>query len=93
MQLQVHVLPRKMLGVSTFGLAVKLLQWLPTRMVDKFLVIMARMIIGDTEKFGLKRPKVGPLELKNTTGKTPVLDVGASTLIKNSRIKVVISSF
>ncbi|XP_074568750.1 indole-3-pyruvate monooxygenase YUCCA8-like [Curcuma longa] len=86
---EVHVLPRKMLGVSTFGLAMKLLQWLPTRMVDKFLVIMAKMIIGDTEKFGLKRPKAGPLELKNTIGKTPVLDVGACTLIKNSRIKIV----
>lgn len=61
-------------------------------MVDKFLVIMAKMIIGDTEKFGLKRPKAGPLELKNTIGKTPVLDVGACTLIKNSRIKVAITS-
>lgn len=66
----------------------KLLKWLPTKVVDRFLLIMAKMMIGDTEKYGLKRPKVGPLELKNTTGKTPVLDVGALSLIKDERIKV-----
>ncbi|RZR74715.1 hypothetical protein BHM03_00041570 [Ensete ventricosum] len=45
--------------------------------------------VRDTEKYGLKRPKVGPLELKNTTGKTPVLDVGALSLIRDERIKIV----
>lgn len=81
-------MPREMLGTSTFGVAMKLLKWLPTKVVDRFLLIMAKMMIGDTEKYGLKRPKVGPLELKNTTGKTPVLDVGALSLIKDERIKV-----
>lgn len=87
---QVHVLPREMLGTSTFGVAMRLLKWLPTRVVDRFLLIMAKMIIGDTEKYGLKRPKMGPLELKNKTGKTPVLDVGALSLIKAGKIKVVL---
>ncbi|WOL17017.1 hypothetical protein Cni_G25806 [Canna indica] len=85
----VHILPREMLGSSTFGVAMKLLKWLPTRLVDRFLLIMAKMIIGDTEKYGLRRPKMGPLELKNTTGKTPVLDVGALSLTKAGRIKIV----
>ncbi|CAL9152830.1 unnamed protein product [Musa hybrid cultivar] len=85
----VHILPREMLGTSTFGVAMKLLRWLPTKVVDRFLLIMAKMMIGDTEKYGLKRPKVGPLELKNTTGKTPVLDVGALSRIKDERIKIV----
>ncbi|KAJ8486603.1 hypothetical protein OPV22_019088 [Ensete ventricosum] len=85
----VHILPREMLGTSTFGVAMKLLKWLPTQVVDRFLLIMAKMMIGDTEKYGLKRPKVGPLELKNTTGKTPVLDVGALSLIRDERIKIV----
>ncbi|XP_065001791.1 indole-3-pyruvate monooxygenase YUCCA8-like [Musa acuminata AAA Group] len=85
----VHVLPREMLGTSTFGVAMRLLKWLPTRVVDRFLLIMAKMIIGDTEKYGLKRPKMGPLELKNKTGKTPVLDVGALSLIKAGKIKTV----
>lgn len=88
---QVHVLPREMLGASTFSVAMRLLKWLPTRLVDRFLLIAAKMIVGDTAKYGLKRPKMGPLELKETTGKTPVLDAGALSLIKQGRIKVVLT--
>jgi indole-3-pyruvate monooxygenase len=46
------------------------------------------MVLGDTEKYGLKRPKLGPLEIKNITGKSPVLDVGSWSLIKSGNIKV-----
>ncbi|KAL5209108.1 hypothetical protein ABZP36_004731 [Zizania latifolia] len=85
----VHVLPREMFGASTFGIAMKLLRWLPIQMVDRFLLLVAKMILGDTEKYGLKRPKLGPLEIKNITGKSPVLDVGAWSLIKSGNIKIV----
>ncbi|KAF7138220.1 hypothetical protein RHSIM_Rhsim07G0156100 [Rhododendron simsii] len=44
---------------------------------------------GNTDKLGLWRPKTGPIELKNATGKTPVLDVGALSQIKSGKIKVV----
>ena len=77
-----------MLGTSTFELAMKLLNWLPLKLVDRFLLMMTKMMVGDAEKCGLKRPKVGPLELKMTTGKTPVLDVGALSLIKKGSIRV-----
>ncbi|KAM0826403.1 hypothetical protein ACQ4PT_068907 [Festuca glaucescens] len=85
----VHVLPREMLGTSTFGIAMNLLRWLPVKLVDRFLLLVAKMILGDTEKYGLKRPKLGPLEIKGVTGKSPVLDVGAWSLIKSGDIKVV----
>ncbi|KAJ1687059.1 hypothetical protein LUZ63_018449 [Rhynchospora breviuscula] len=85
----IHILPRDMFGVSTFDLAVKLLKGLPVKLVDQFLVLASKMILGDTEKYGLRRPKVGPLERKNITGKSPVLDVGALSLIKSGKIKVV----
>ncbi|KAJ4767496.1 Flavin-containing monooxygenase [Rhynchospora pubera] len=78
-----------MFGVSTFDLAVKLLKGLPVKLVDQFLVLASKMILGDAEKYGLRRPKVGPLEIKNITGKSPVLDVGALSLIKSGKIKVV----
>ncbi|KAJ0985627.1 hypothetical protein J5N97_003983 [Dioscorea zingiberensis] len=84
----VHVLPREMLGFSTFGVAMALLKCLPLRLVDKFLLAMAQLILGDTDKLGLRRPKAGPIELKNLTGKTPVLDVGALSHIKSGHIKV-----
>ncbi|CAM8886285.1 unnamed protein product [Rhodiola kirilowii] len=84
----VHVLPREMLGRSTFGLSMWLLKWLPMRLVDRFLLIMSWLAFGDTSKLGLVRPKLGPLELKNVAGKTPVLDVGTLAKIKRGHIKV-----
>ncbi|KAI6680122.1 hypothetical protein NL676_034003 [Syzygium grande] len=87
----VHVLPREMFGFSTFGIAMSLLKWLPLRMVDKLLLVMANLVLGNTDHLGLRRPKTGPIELKNITGKTPVLDVGALSHIKSGNIKVMAS--
>ncbi|CAL9200581.1 unnamed protein product [Musa hybrid cultivar] len=85
----VHVLPRETLGRSTFELAVSLMKWLPLKMVDRVLLALSWMTLGNIEKLGIKRPSQGPLELKNTQGKTPVLDIGALSKIKSGEIKVV----
>ncbi|KAL4278207.1 hypothetical protein GQ457_03G045440 [Hibiscus cannabinus] len=84
----VHVLPREMFGFSTFGIAMALLKWFPLKMVDKFLLLVSNFILGNTDQMGLRRPKTGPIELKNVTGKTPVLDAGALSQIKSGKIKV-----
>lgn len=84
----VHILPQQMFGKSTFGLSLSLLNWFPMRLVDKFLLLMSHLILGDTAQFGLNRPKIGPLELKNLCGKTPVLDFGTLAHIKSGKIKV-----
>ncbi|KAA8521782.1 hypothetical protein F0562_012455 [Nyssa sinensis] len=84
----VHVLPQQMLGRSTFGLSMWLLKWLPMRLVDRFLLIVSWLMLGDTARFGLDRPRLGPLELKNLSGKTPVLDVGTLAKIKSGDIKI-----
>ncbi|XP_072986296.1 probable indole-3-pyruvate monooxygenase YUCCA9 [Typha latifolia] len=85
----VHVLPREVLGKSTFEMAVLLMRWLPLWLVDKILVVLAWFVLGNLARFGLRRPSVGPLELKNTQGRTPVLDIGALSKIKSGDIKVV----
>ncbi|XP_051141589.1 probable indole-3-pyruvate monooxygenase YUCCA8 [Andrographis paniculata] len=85
----VHVLPREVLGKSTFELAMLMLKWLPLWLVDKILLFLAWMILGNIEKYGLKRPPTGPLELKNTQGKTPVLDIGSLDKIRSKEIQVV----
>ncbi|KDP32299.1 hypothetical protein JCGZ_13224 [Jatropha curcas] len=84
----VHVLPREMFGMSTFGIAMALLKWFPLKLVDKFLLLVASFTLGNTDQLGLRRPKTGPIELKNVTGKTPVLDVGALSQIRSGKIKV-----
>lgn len=83
------MLPRETLGRSTFELAVSLMKWLPLKMVDRVLLALSWMTLGNIEKLGIKRPSQGPLELKNTQGKTPVLDIGALSKIKSGEIKVV----
>lgn len=83
-----HVLPQEMLGRSTFGLSMWLLKWFPVRLADRILLFISRFVIGNTENLGLVRPEIGPLELKVTTGKTPVLDVGTLDKIRTGKIKV-----
>ncbi|KVH93899.1 Flavin monooxygenase-like protein [Cynara cardunculus var. scolymus] len=90
---KLHVLPQEMLGRSTFGLSMWLLKWFPIRVVDRILLFASHFMIGDTDRLGLNRPKLGPLELKNISGKTPVLDVGTLAKIRSGDIKVPISFF
>lgn len=60
------------------------------RLVDNFLLLVSRLMFGDTAQFGINRPQRGPLELKSMTGKTPVLDIGTLAKIKTGHIKVLI---
>ncbi|KAM0834927.1 hypothetical protein ACQ4PT_063277 [Festuca glaucescens] len=87
----VHVLPREMLGVATFSVAAFLLRFLPLRLVDRLLVLLAGLFLGnDLPRLGLRRPATGgPLELKNSSGRTPVLDIGALEKIRAGEIAVV----
>ncbi|KAJ0245096.1 indole-3-pyruvate monooxygenase YUCCA7 [Hirschfeldia incana] len=85
----VHVLPREILGKSTFELGVTMMKYMPVWLADKTLLLLARIVLGNTDKYGLKRPKLGPLELKNKEGKTPVLDIGALPKIRSGKIKIV----
>ncbi|KAK4482371.1 hypothetical protein RD792_009524 [Penstemon davidsonii] len=85
----IHVLPREVFGKSTFELAMLMLKWLPLWLVDKMMLIFAWMVLGNTENYGLKRPVIGPLALKNSQGKTPVLDIGALERIRSGEIRVV----
>lgn len=67
-----------------------LLKWFPVRIVDQLLLFISRCMLGDTSLLGLTRPKLGPLELKGISGKTPVLDVGTLAKIRSGDIKVLL---
>ncbi|TVU22949.1 hypothetical protein EJB05_32671, partial [Eragrostis curvula] len=84
----VHVLPREIIGYSTFGLSALLLRWLPIHVVDRIILLLSRLVLGDTARLGIPRPSVGPMELKKVSGKTPVLDVGTIDKIKSGDIRV-----
>ena len=82
------MLPREMFGRSTFIMGMKLSKIFPLRFVDQLLIAYSHIKFGDTSKYGLRRPKIGPLELKNKMGKTPILDVGTFSKIQKGDIKV-----
>lgn len=82
-------MPREVMGKSTFELAMKMLAWLPLWLVDKILLVLCWFVLGNIEKYGLKRPEMGPMELKSAKGKTPVLDIGALEKIRSGKIDVV----
>lgn len=77
-----------MLGKSTIALSMHLIKWLPLRFVDWLLILSSWLIHGDTSRRGIVRPKTGPLQLKEATGRTPVLDVGSMAKINTGEIKV-----
>ncbi|PWZ55135.1 Indole-3-pyruvate monooxygenase YUCCA6 [Zea mays] len=83
-----HILPREIMGLSTFTLSVWLLKFLNVKIVDQILLLLARLILGDTKYIGISRPTLGPMELKSLSSKTPVLDVGTISKIKSGDIKV-----
>ncbi|KAK3124164.1 hypothetical protein QOZ80_8AG0641390 [Eleusine coracana subsp. coracana] len=85
----VHVLPREVMGKSTFEMSLAMARWLPLWIVDRILLAMADLKLGDVERYGLRRPSLGPMELKKKKGKTPVLDIGALARIRSGHIKVV----
>ena len=58
------------------------------RLVDFILVVLAYFVFGDLSKYGIVRPNVGPLLLKSKTGRSAVIDVGTTKLIKKGDIKV-----
>ncbi|WCJ38179.1 Flavin-binding monooxygenase family protein [Euphorbia peplus] len=85
----VHVLPREIFGKSTFEVTVLLMSWLPLWLVDKLMLILSWLVLGSIEKYGIKRPEMGPLTYKAAHGKTPVLDIGALEKIKSGDINIV----
>ena len=83
-------MPREIFGRSTFDWAMMMMKWLPIWLVDKILLALTWFILGDLEKYGIKKPSIGPMELKiKDDGKTPVLDIGALEKIRSGGIKVV----
>ncbi|CAL4990120.1 unnamed protein product [Urochloa decumbens] len=79
----VHVVTKEIIRLGMI-----LVQHKPMDVVDDLLVRLSNFVFGDLSRHGIVRPKVGPLLLKEKTGRSAVIDVGTVTLIKNGTIKV-----
>lgn len=83
----VNVLPREILGVPIVA-AGRLTGLLPPRAADRINAPLLRLVLGDLQPFGLRRPPYGPLTQIATTGRTPLIDVGTIEAIKTGRIAI-----
>jgi NADPH-dependent glutamate synthase beta subunit-like oxidoreductase len=83
-----HVLPRDLLGRPSQKTAVALSRFsIDTR--DRLIVPMLRIAVGDLSRYGIVRPKEGPIRLFADQGRVPMLDIGTIAMIKAGRITVV----
>ncbi|KAF7045479.1 hypothetical protein CFC21_054582 [Triticum aestivum] len=79
----IHVMTKELIR-----LGMTLARRLPLNLVDTLLVMAANLIFGDLSRYGIRRPKMGPMILKSETGQSAVIDVGTVGLIKKGIIKV-----
>ncbi|VAI40491.1 unnamed protein product [Triticum turgidum subsp. durum] len=79
----IHVMTKELIR-----LGMTLVHYLPLKMIDGLLLMMANAVFGDLSRHGITRPEKGPFVLKSETGRSPVIDVGTIGLIKKDKIKV-----
>jgi hypothetical protein len=61
---------------------------LPYKLADKLSLPLRDFVIGDLSPWGIHRPKAGPVELLETRGRVPLIDIGTIALIKQGAITV-----
>lgn len=83
----VNVLPREILGVPIVA-AGRLTRLLPPHIADKVNAPLLRLVLGNVEALGFRRPPYGPLTQIARTGRIPLIDVGTIGAIRAGRIAV-----
>jgi thioredoxin reductase len=83
----VHVVPRDIWGRPSQETTV-MLSRLPARARDLIVSPILRLAVGDLSRWGIVRPRRGPTQLIEETGRIPMLDVGTIAQVKAGRIRV-----
>ncbi|XP_024980946.1 probable indole-3-pyruvate monooxygenase YUCCA10 [Cynara cardunculus var. scolymus] len=82
----IHITPRWSIN---FGFKLMThIKFIPWHWVDSFLVLTSKVMYGNLTKYGIQRPKEGPLFLKARYNRYPVIDVGTAKKIKSGEIQV-----
>ena len=81
--MQLHLVTKEIWHV-----AMTLYRYLPLWLIDHIVLLMCRVVFGDTSRYGLRRPAIGPFPMKINTPAYPVVDVGTFAKIKTGEIQV-----
>ncbi|KAF7072609.1 hypothetical protein CFC21_077715 [Triticum aestivum] len=71
-----------------WNVAMTLYRYLPLWLIDRIVLFMCSVVFGDTSRYGLRRPAIGPFSMKIHTPAYPVVDVGTYAKIKTGEIQV-----
>ena len=83
----INVIPRDILGIPVLKLGI-LMSHLPPSFADKINKPLMDILVGDINKYGLKKLPYGPMEQIARDHSIPLLDIGTMSLIKQGLIKV-----
>ena len=83
----VNVVRRDILGVPVAVVA-RITRLLPPRLADAVSGTLQRIVVGDLERYGLRKPDYGPMAQIARTGRIPLIDVGTIGAIKAGHIAV-----
>jgi indole-3-pyruvate monooxygenase len=83
----VNVIPRDVFGIPVLTLS-RIMSPLPPRVADLLGAPLARWIVGDISKLGLKKMAYGPIEQVHRDASAPVLDIGTIGHIRKGHIRI-----
>ncbi|PKU81287.1 putative indole-3-pyruvate monooxygenase YUCCA10 [Dendrobium catenatum] len=69
-------------------IALVLMKILPINLADSIVLFLCYLCFGNTSKYGLQRPRKGPIYLKINSPTYPVVDAGTFSKIKSGQIEV-----
>ncbi|MCA9638091.1 MAG: NAD(P)/FAD-dependent oxidoreductase [Myxococcales bacterium] len=85
----VHVVPRDLLGLPAQITSLRIMQHLPPKLADKITLSLLRFVVGDLSRWGIRRPKLGPVSQVLREKQIPLIDVGTVALIRQGKIVVI----
>lgn len=83
----VNVIPRDLFGIPILAIGI-LQSKLPPRWADALNAPLLRAVIGDLERYGLRRAPQGPITQIRRNARVPLIDVGTIRLIKGGQVEV-----
>ena len=83
----VNIVPRDFLGIPTQLTSIRIRR-LPIKLADAAARLMSRLAFGDLARYGLERPRLGPLTAFKLHRRVPLIDVGTIAAVKRGDILV-----
>ena len=83
---EVNVIPRDVFGIPSLQIGIYQSKF-SAKFADILNAPLIKLMIGDIDKYGLKKSKLGPTQQIVKFGRIPLLDIGTMDLIKKGDIK------